>query len=525
MMKQAVCILTIIFCMCSCAKQKTTIFAEINPDIHNNVEMDPDFQKNLEYILGVQKFIDDYIQRGSYIYGGSLHEEIANGLNPERVPRDHVYAGYKLTNMGMEKLYRTINLSDRIGLLELINQGMDLNVYNEQGKTPLDIAIGNRDRDIIEILIRGGAITAKEYLAIYYMNGRRARVYSFRSGYMWEAIVNDDYEMIDILIDAGINIDEPYLSALSYALSRKKDREIIIRLIEVGQVNVSHLRIALSNNYDVDICRRILESIPDLDTDALDNAFLEAVRWNDHLENIELLINAGANIRAVSNSGGFSDGNALIYGLLRGLTENYGWEVNPNYPDIVKLLTDAGLDVNEGGFRCNITPLHWAAAWDLPDIIKLLLDFGADIHSMKNNKYCSVDLNYGASTLLFRNVSYLTPLMLATNSETIKTLIDAGIDVNRRDGEGRTALMHLIAHIGYSDYDITESIQALLSAGADVNIKNKRGRSAYFFALATNNQSVINMLARAGAERISYDYGERSLYSILLEEGLASGDR
>jgi ankyrin repeat protein len=112
--------------------------------------------------------------------------------------------------------------------------------------------------------------------------------------------------------------------------------------------------------------------------------------------------------------------------------------------------------------------------------------------------------------------------MLATEPETIKTLIDAGIDVNRQDGVGRTALILLIAKYGY--YDIIESIQTLLDAGADVNVKNKWGRSAYFFALTCKNQDVINMLARAGAEIIPYDHDEYYLYPILLEEGLESGD-
>jgi ankyrin repeat protein len=302
-------LLTLILCSCifSCAKQTIT-----TPE-----EIDPDFQKNENFILDVQNFIDDYMVRDGYLFGSGLDTEKAKGFSLERVPRYHVYAGNILTNKGMEELYRIINQSDRDGLLKLINEGIDLNVYNEQGKTPLDIAIGNRDKDIIAILIQGGEITAKEYLVILYRTGWRSSVYRYMSDYLWEAIENDDYEMMDMLIDAGINIDEPYLSALSYALNRKKDREIIIKLIDAGAVNDSHLETALAYNYDVDICRRILEAKPDIYAKALDSAFLEAVRWNDHLENIQLLINAGANIRATSVSGGFSDGNALIYGLLR----------------------------------------------------------------------------------------------------------------------------------------------------------------------------------------------------------------
>ena len=61
------------------------------------------------------------------------------------------------------------------------------------------------------------------------------------------------------------------------------------------------------------------------------------------------------------------------------------------------------------------------------------------------------------------------PLHFAKSSEIVKTLINAGIDVNLQDNKGFTPL-HLAVQKGKGDV-----ITALIEEGATANIKTKEG--------------------------------------------------
>lgn len=60
----------------------------------------------------------------------------------------------------------------------------------------------------------------------------------------------------------------------------------------------------------------------------------------------------------------------------------------------------------------------------------------------------------------------------------MERLLEAGIDVNERDAEGRTALFHVIApNAGRPDL-----FEWLVTRGADTNVRDHAGRSAIDFA-------------------------------------------
>ena len=177
-------------------------------------------------------------------------------------------------------------------------------------------------------------------------------------------------------------------------------------------------------------------------------------------------------------------------------------------------LIKAGADVNKTG-EYRITTLMWASRYGHPDCVNLLIAGGADFYM--TDKFGNTALSHAVDGIKPRgqqptclyillkalrnnvNSSPLeteTPLMSVADcgeNTWLKSLIEAGADVNRTDMFGRTALMRIITR---SD----DCTQTLLGAGADVNIVDKFKCSALKYATSMICRDGIKCLLEAGAE-------------------------
>ena len=91
-----------------------------------------------------------------------------------------------------------------------------------------------------------------------------------------------------------------------------------------------------------------------------------------------------------------------------------------------------------------------------------------------------------------------TPLILAVqsgNEEFVKQLIKTGVDVNLTNARGDTAVMLALKN------NQANGVNLLLAAGADVNMANKSGETTLHYALETGNPDFIRMMIKAGADR------------------------
>ena len=187
--------------------------------------------------------------------------------------------------------------------------------------------------------------------------------------------------------------------------------------------------------------------------------------------------------------------------------------------ECMKLLLDAGVDkdaVNDEGW----TPLMYAAADGFTDGVKLLLDYGVDVYKRNNAEESAFDLtetNYvdkECKDLLFNFIYNDTEdkddkLLFAVlnnkleiveslinddgiikdinksfyaavcegNEECIKLFLDYGVDVNKTNNDGWTALMN-------ASYNWETDIQKLLlDAGAEVNMVDPCGYTALMIAM------------------------------------------
>jgi ankyrin repeat protein len=109
------------------------------------------------------------------------------------------------------------------------------------------------------------------------------------------------------------------------------------------------------------------------------------------------------------------------------------WPSHNDYVEIVRMLLDAGADIEADEVNCyGGKPLHWASE-HAPAAVRLLLERGAEVNS-RNRK---------ADSELFG----MTPLIMnATQAndcaQVTELLIAAGAEVDATDARGKTAIVH-----------------------------------------------------------------------------------
>lgn len=222
------------------------------------------------------------------------------------------------------------------------------------------------------------------------------------------------------------------------------------------------------------------------------------------LEQVELLLNKGVEVDAVSKHGNTALMRASFKGHLavaRLLLER-GADVNAEnaqgnsavllaagagHAEMVGLLLETGAATNTRNVEGH-TPLLLAAGRDEPEIVEALLKYGANPDDADNNG--DTPLMKAAENGFFLIAMLLlesradvnagnrfgnTALMKAAfrgNTRILKLLLEAGPDVNATNAYGNTALMKA-AHKGH-----VEAARMLLKAGADPEIRDNEGNTA-----------------------------------------------
>ncbi|NLN18835.1 MAG: hypothetical protein GX162_06120 [Firmicutes bacterium] len=222
---------------------------------------------------------------------------------------------------------------------------------------------------------------------------------------------------------------------------------------------------------------------------------IEAARWSNDPEVIQVLIDAGADIHARDELG--FDVTALVAAAMS--------TVNP---EVVRALVTAGADVNARD-ESGVTALMEAARWNgNPEVIKALIDAGADVNA--------------------RDTSGMTALIAAAawsdNPKALETLIKAGADVNAADESGMTAPI-----VAATWSDSPEVIQVLIDAGADLSAE-WNGQTALPMAVRTlpnkKDSQVAERLiaAQLKALGVSITPSVRGLILELMQEQLKKED-
>jgi len=240
-----------------------------------------------------------------------------------------------------------------------------------------------------------------------------------------------------------------------------------------------------------------------------------ALHWavrHDDVVTTDLLIKAGANVKAV-NRYGVSPMNLAATNANRAIIEKLldaGADVDTATPggetalmtvartgntDAAEFLLDRGANVNARDTVNAQTALIWAVLEKHSEMVKLLLARGADINAHTNitvpkGEYVPARAGGASGNGIIRQRALptadggMTPLLFAVrdgNFEMTRLLLDRGADVSWSSGNRTTPLLIALLNgqVGLATY--------LLDRGADPNALDAYGRGPLFAAIDLRN--------------------------------------
>jgi ankyrin repeat protein len=361
----------------------------------------------------------------------------------------------------------------------LVESGADINstgTRNKETRTPLQAAASKGNLSLVKALLELGA-------DVNLLGGDKGST-------LLAAIDNDrrNPEVVKVLLDNGANVDEkvsPSVISYGFALGAavgNRDLSITRLLIDGGaDVNLlnahykssiqlasscddpSFLDLLLEHGGDVNLVTKPSDPFYDGEITPLQEAV-----WAEKETNVQRLLSLGANLSVDVEKSRFK--SALQVAAYKG------------YSSLVKILIEAGSDVNEEGGEDG-TALQAATEDGHTEVVRILLDNKANANERKCGQYgsallCAAQKNHleiarlliehGADPNIKAGPPYQYPLQAAAYFELedmVTLLLDIGADVNSRGGQWGTALQAAAVD---GSHDV---MKILVDRGADVDIQ------------------------------------------------------
>lgn len=246
-------------------------------------------------------------------------------------------------------------------------------------------------------------------------------------------------------------------------------------------------------------------------------ALLWAVHWND-ADLAKALLKVGADPKAANRLGAspLSEAAALgsstlVTALLdagadaKALTTPDGETVlmtaaRAGNINTVKLLLDRGAEVNARENYKGQTALMWAAAEKHADVVKMLLNRGADwkVKSLEHEtKMPKLSAASSVSPMARGGMTAISFAAREGDVQTLKVMLDAGVDINIVDGEKTSPLVTALMNKQYT------AAKYLLDRGADPNVADTFGRAALYAAIDMRNEDYSAMPRRPAIDPMS----------------------
>jgi ankyrin repeat protein len=220
----------------------------------------------------------------------------------------------------------------------------------------------------------------------------------------------------------------------------------------------------------------------------------EAVKLGDFAL-VKQLLDAGADVESPNGDGQ----TALMLAARVGSLE------------IAKLLVERGADVNAKESWRDQTALIWAVDGNFPELTQFLIDRGADVHVRASANDWDSQIT-SEPRAQYRPVGGLTALLYAARSgctRCVRSLLEAGADIDQPTPEGITPLMIAIDNMSY------DTARLLLDEGANPRVWDWYGRTALYVAV-----DMSTFRGRQPHPTASSETSATDLVRLLLEAGV-----
>jgi len=380
-------------------------------------------------------------------HGADVNHDNNNGFAPLHyaVQRNNLDLVKLLLANGAE--ISSIHVAAKVGdvnkVTAYLDQGIDINAKDEQGKTVLFYAVRGNHKDIVKLLVAKGAdINARD-----------------KGGYtpLCYAIWNDDKDLAGFLISKGADV----------TLTAEKDYPPIYYAVWNDDLDTVKLLVAKGAKFDV----KVLD-----DRTAFHYALSQGSK-----DIVEFFVSKGADVSTFHGAACLGDLDRVKGFVEKGtdvdIKDELGWTplywaASTGQEEVAEFLIAKGADVG-AKVEDSSTPLHQAARAGAIKLVKLLIDKGADVNG--KNKRGNTPLHSAAS---------------AGHREIAELLIANGADVNAKTTNGWTAL-HRAALGGHRNV-----VEILISHGANVTVKDSRGRTAADWAGQRGHKEIVELLRK-----------------------------
>lgn len=375
----------------------------------------------------------------------------------------------------------------------LIQLGADVNAQDDQGQTPLYLAI-ERSEEIVKFLLDNGAdvnIPNKEGATSFH-----------------RALCKSSFEIVRLLLS---NISKANSSSVSEQTSSnfKTCREIVSFLLNLKiDLNVSKSKCPtllhfVARHGDEETFKMLPSRSKSFNINALNpdqHALIHILLDTNKEILLKNLINSGANV----NTPG-SPGSVLHYAVMK------------NNPPLVRYLLEHQADVNTLTVAGR-TPLHYAVCIGNIEVVKMLLEAGADVNSRTFHNHiaplheaCGGSLNREAllseSALDYKEKSKFRNIF---NEEIIKLLLERGANIKAARGHDRFTALH-DACAGS-----LVIVNLLLKFGANMHALDMYGQTVLHAASYANKLDVVDFLLNKGFDiNIQDDDGDTPLSTVI----------
>ncbi|XP_046462731.1 uncharacterized protein LOC124208913 [Daphnia pulex] len=377
---------------------------------------------------------------------------------------------------GSTALHYAAMESNEITAEHLIEKGADLYCRNNNGDTPLHVAVaGAKDMQIIDFFLR--KMKDKDMLYQYIKAGKLLyHAYSNKNllgaeiAARLKAIdrIQKPQSWADKILEVGLLRRRVFAKCVKLLLEFFKEKEVTNS--SSCFTPLDRLQIENAKN-DQEIDENLKEGKFDINSRDQngDTPLFWAIRANK-VEKVKILLERGADPTKLNNEG--------LTPFQVAVTQNKHSEI------LDLLLEDEDVDINDGGIS-GYTLLHWAMATSNVTVVDFLLSRGANPNVAGQN---------GA-----------TPLHMAAYCADKTDVLDLilktkQVDINRRDKNGQTALHYAVR--GYR----VDNVGYLLENGANPAIRDENGYTpVHLVAAAVNKDSAILDLFRSNGKKTEID--------------------